>query len=102
VNSALWRIGSNAYSEASHRGDVCHEGQITFNEARLLQSEAGGRISYNRQFDRALSERSAHKGPEAAKPGTALIQVRGIECNPAVTGSDNVAQMPLGINEAAD
>jgi hypothetical protein len=34
--------------------------------------------------DRALSDRSAHQGPEEAKSGTALIQVRGIECKPTV------------------
>jgi hypothetical protein len=32
----------------------------------------------------------------------ALIRVRGIECNPIVAGPDNVAQMPLVINEATN
>jgi len=53
-------------------------------------------------FDDAFSTRDGHQGAERAKPGTALIQMSGIECKPTIAGSHNVAQMRLEINEATD
>jgi hypothetical protein len=43
-----------------------------------------------------------HQVPEKAKPGAALIRMRGIKYQPILRSSDKVPQMPLGINEATD
>ena len=66
----------------------------------VLQSVTAVTLYYDCQFDRALSNRDVHRGPEKAKPGTALIQVRGI--GPTVACPNNVAQMPLCISETTD
>jgi hypothetical protein len=59
-------------------------------------------FSCNCQLDHVFSDVDGRQGPEKAKPGTPLIKMRGIERKPTAATSDNMAQMPLGINEAAD
>jgi hypothetical protein len=54
------------------------------------------------QFDRAFRNRDVGTGPEKPKPGTGLIDTCGIECQPAVTGPDDMAQMPPIIGERTD
>jgi hypothetical protein len=68
----------------------------------LLQSVNAVTFCCDCLFDRVLSNRDVHRGPEEAKSGTALIRVRGIECKPTVACPNNVAQMSLGISETTD
>jgi hypothetical protein len=50
----------------------------------------------------SLGSRDVRAAPKNAKPGALFAEVSCIECNPTVSGLNDVAQMPLGVYQTTD
>jgi hypothetical protein len=53
-------------------------------------------------FDSTFRKRRAQPGTEKVKPATLPIGVCGVECEPNVTGPDNVTEMPVLVYKGTD